>query len=160
MRGARWVDVDRYEVAPSAQRYEDWEFPYALVLGLGSAARYARQVGIETAGRRAAGLADQLRRKLAGIPGVRVFDRGRNPCAIVTCDVAGSSGSDVVAGLARRNINATASLRWYGLYDFTDKRVESVVRFSPHYYNTVEEIEQAVDLIAEIAATETLTVTG
>jgi hypothetical protein len=39
MRGAKWVDVDRYQLVDSAQRFEDWEFPHALVLGLGAAAR-------------------------------------------------------------------------------------------------------------------------
>lgn len=30
-----------FELVPTAQRYENWEFAYALVLGLGAAARYA-----------------------------------------------------------------------------------------------------------------------
>src|SRR5215213_6511456 len=57
MRGAHWVDAGKYEVVPTARRYEDWEFPYALVLGQGAAARYALDVGVETAQTRAWGLA-------------------------------------------------------------------------------------------------------
>ena len=41
MRGATWVTPERFEVQPTARRFEDWEFAYALVLGLGAAARYA-----------------------------------------------------------------------------------------------------------------------
>jgi selenocysteine lyase/cysteine desulfurase len=152
MRGARWVDVDRYELVDSAQRFEDWEFPYALVLGLGAAARYAAEVGVGDAGRRAFQLAAALRRELATIDGVRVLDRGREQCAIVTADVAGMDATRIVAELGRRGVNATSSLRWYGLIDFTQKGTTSAIRLSPHYYNTEEEIASAVGHLREIIA--------
>jgi selenocysteine lyase/cysteine desulfurase len=150
MRGAKWVDVDRYELVETAQRFEDWEFPRALVLGLGAAARYARGVGIEAAGRRASSLAATLRQELAGIDGVRVLDRGREQCAIVTIDVRGWDASDLVAELARHGINTTASLRWYGLIDFTSKGTTSALRISPHYYNTSEEIASVIGHLREL----------
>jgi len=149
MRGARWVDVDRYELVDNAQRFEDWEFPHALVLGLGAAARYARDVGIETAQRRSWDLAATLRHELASIEGVRVLDRGREQCAIVTID-AGRDATLVVEKLRRRGINTTASLRWYGLIDFTEKGTMSALRISPHYYNTEEEIAAVVESLREI----------
>ena len=150
MRGARWADVDRYTLVENAQRFEDWEFPQALVLGLGAAARYARGVGIGVGGRRAASLAATLRREVAAIDGVRVLDRGREQCAIVTLDVRGWEAGDLVDELARRRINTTASLRWYGLIDFTSKGTTSALRISPHYYNTEEEIASVVGNLREI----------
>jgi len=150
MRGARWTAVDRYELVDSAQRFEDWEFPHALVLGLGAAARYARAVGVETASQRAFRLAAQLRHELETIGGVRVLDRGKEQCAIVTFDVRGRYASELVAELARRGVNSTASLRWYGLIDFTEKGTTAAVRLSPHYYNTEGEIESAIGHLREI----------
>jgi len=150
MRGARWTAVDRYELVDSAQRFEDWEFPHALVLGLGAAARYARAVGVETASQRAFRLAAQLRHELETIGGVRVLDRGKEQCAIVTFDVRGRDASELVAELARRGVNSTASLRWYGLIDFTEKGTTAAVRLSPHYYNTEGEIESAIGHLREI----------
>jgi selenocysteine lyase/cysteine desulfurase len=150
MRGARWASVDGYELVDSAQRFEDWEFPHALVLGLGAAARYASSVGIENASRRAFQLAATLRRELATIDGVRVLDRGRKQCAIVTVDIPGRDATALVAELARRGINTTASLRWYGLIDFTEKGTTSAVRISPHYYNTEEEVEAVVAELREL----------
>jgi len=152
MRGATWADVDRYELVDSAQRFEDWEFPRALVLGLGAAARYARDVGVEAGGRRASSLAATLRRELAAIDGVRVLDRGREQCAIVTLDVRGWNATDLVNELARRGINTTASLRWYGLIDFTSKGTTSALRISPHYYNTEQEIDSVIEHLREIIA--------
>ena len=152
MRGARWVDVDRYELVDNAQRFEDWEFPWALVLGLGAAARYASDVGVDVAREFARRHATTLRGELAAIDGVRVLDRGREQCAIVTIDVRGWDARDIVEELKRRRINTAASLRWYGLIDFTAKGTTSALRLSPHYYNTEQEIHTALGHLQEIVA--------
>lgn len=151
MRGARWAAPDRYDVEPTARRFEDWEFAYALVLGLGAAARYARGVGIDVAGTRAFELAAGVRRGLNAIPGVRVLDRGTRPCAIVTAAVEGWSAPDLVSALRARGINTTASLGWYGLLDFAEKGVDAALRISPHYYNSEEETRAVVEAIEELA---------
>jgi selenocysteine lyase/cysteine desulfurase len=152
MRGATWEAPDRYRIADTARRYEDWEFPYALVLGLGAAARYASQVGVATSGARAFQLAAGLRRRLNAIDGVRVLDRGPNPCAIVTAAVSGWYAPDLVNALRERRINSAATLGWFGLLDLPERGIESALRLSPHYYNTEGEIDDAVGAIAELAA--------
>ena len=149
MRGAKWVDAGRYEIDQTATRYEDWEFPYALVFGLGAAARYALDVGIEVASNRAFALARLARHSLAAIPGCRVLDGGREQCAIVTASFPHLDAREIVTELARQRINVTASLRWYGLLDFPERQVTSAVRLSPHYYNTESEISEAVAAIAQ-----------
>jgi selenocysteine lyase/cysteine desulfurase len=153
MRGATWEPPDDLLLVPDARRFEEWEVPHALVLGLGAAARYAISVGVEPTGARAVALAELLRSRLGTMERVRVLDRGRTRCAIVTADVQGWEATRLVEQLRRRRINVTASLRWYGLLDMTDKGVESAVRFSPHYYNTLEELEAAVDAVADIITT-------
>ena len=154
MRGAEWVDSDQYKVADSAIRYEDWEFPYAMVLGLGAAVRYAREVGIEVAHKRAWGLAADLRRRLSELDRVRVLDRGVRRSAIVTAEIGGVDARALVDELRARRINSAASLRWFGLIDFSEREVETAIRLSPHYYNTEEEIVAVVDAIAEIMFSE------
>jgi selenocysteine lyase/cysteine desulfurase len=152
MRGATWVAPDRYQVAATAQRYEDWEFPYALVLGQAAAVRYALEVGLADAQALAWGLADLLRRRLETIPGVRVLDRGSRRCAIVTAAIDGWDGEAIAQRLRAGGINTTSTLRWFGIYDMDQKGVTSAIRISPHYFNTVAEIERAVDALAEIAS--------
>lgn len=153
MRGATWAAPDEFSLVPDARRFEDWEFPYALVLGLGAAAEYATAVGVERTGARAIALAGELRSRLARLDRVRVLDRGRDRGAIVTAEVVGWDASDLVDELHRRHINISASLRWYGLLDMTEKGAESAVRLSPHYYNTTEELDAAIEAVAEIIAT-------
>ena len=150
MRGADWTDPDAFRLADGARRFENWEFAYALVAGLGAAARYALAVG--SAGReRAQRLAALLRPQLAKIPGVRVLDRGREQCAIVTVDVAGRDAADLKLRLRERGINASSADRKSGVLDMDDKRAGTVLRFSPHYYNTEDELDAAVAALAELA---------
>jgi selenocysteine lyase/cysteine desulfurase len=151
MRGALWADTDRYQLVESARRFEDWEFPYALVLGLCEAARYARAAEVDVAQKRAFALAEYARERLAEIPGARVLDRGRVRCAIVTVALRDREAADLVAALRTRGINTSASLRAYGIFDFDAKGVDSALRVSPHYYNTLDEIDLLVDALGEIA---------
>lgn len=147
MRGGLWVSADKFALAPDARRFENWEFPCALVLGLGAAAKYAAEVGVERGGMRARMLATRLRTVLAALPGLRVLDRGAELAAIVTVEVAGRAAADLVSELRARGINTSATVRDFALIDMDDKRATSAVRLSPHYYNTDAELDAAVDAI-------------
>ena len=150
MRGATWIDPSRYELADSAIRFEDWEFAYALVLGLAEATKYARSIGVTVAQQRAWALAESLRSQLSSIDGVRVLDRGSVRSAIVTADIPGWYAPDLVSALRERRINSAATLAWYGLLDLTPRNITSAIRLSPHYYNTEDEIATTVDAIREL----------
>ena len=152
MRGADWVSADDFAPAPDARRFENWEFAYSLLLGLGEAARYALAVGVERGGGRARDLAATLRRKLAEVSGIRVLDRGSDLAALVTMEVAGWDATELSKLLRTRGINTSASLRAYAVIDMDEKRVSSALRLSPHYYNTEEEIERAVAELRSVIA--------
>jgi selenocysteine lyase/cysteine desulfurase len=145
MRGADWVSADSFAPAPDARRFENWEFAYSLVLGLGEAARYALAVGVERGGRRARDLAATLRGKLSELRGIRVLDRGNELAAIVTIEVAGWEASELSRVLRTCGINTSASLRAYAVIDMDEKRAASALRLSPHYYNTEDEIDRVVE---------------
>jgi selenocysteine lyase/cysteine desulfurase len=148
LRGADWVAEDVYQPAPDARRFENWEFAYALVLGLGAAARYALDVGLEVARERARALAERTRSGLARLAGVRVLDRGEELSAIVTAHVDGWSGDALVTALRREGIHTSAVTRASAVLDFDDKGVESALRISPHYYNTEDEIDALLEAVA------------
>jgi selenocysteine lyase/cysteine desulfurase len=143
MRGADWTDPDAFTLADGARRFENWEFAYALVLGMGEAARYAVAVGQEGF-ERAQFLAAGLRERLATLPGVRVLDRGRERCAIVTIDPARRDAAELKLALRARGINTSSADRSVGVLDMDEKGVTSVLRLSPHYYNTEGELDAAV----------------
>src|ERR1700720_4344345 len=120
MRGADWVSADSFAPVPDARRFENWEFAYSLVLGLGEAARYALEVGVERGGQRARDLAGIVRSKLRGLSGLRVLDRGHELRAIVTLQVAGWDAPELSKLLRPRGINSTASLRACAVIDIDE----------------------------------------
>jgi len=149
MRGAVWESADRYRPAEDATRFENWEFAWALVLGLGTAVRYALERGVAPLGERAARLAGRARERLAGIDGVRVLDRGTRLCAIATAAVEGHDPGGLVRGLRERGINTSLSERTYAVLDFDEKGVEGAIRVSPHAYNTEDEVETMARTLQE-----------
>ena len=136
MRGAAWVDADSYRLADDARRFENWEFAYSLVLGLGEAARYASDVGVEAGGGRARALAAALRRGCERLPGARVLDRGAELAAIVTVAFADTDAADLVRALRQQHVNASASRCEYAVIDMAEKKAATAVRLSAALYNT------------------------
>ncbi|HEX6537368.1 MAG TPA: aminotransferase class V-fold PLP-dependent enzyme [Gemmatimonadaceae bacterium] len=149
MHGARWIEPQRYVPVETAARFEEWEFPYATVLGCAEAARCALRVGLDAIAPRATRLAARLREGLAALPGVRVLDRGPDPAALVTFDVAGWEAQPFKRAMDARRINSALSFHDFAQYDFTDKQVDWCLRLSPHYYNTEAEVDAAVDAVSE-----------
>jgi selenocysteine lyase/cysteine desulfurase len=152
MRGAQWIGPEQFQLTPDARRFENWEFAYALVLGMGAAARYAAAAG-SAAMQRTQRLAQILRARLAQVPNIRVMDRGAELCAIVTISAPGHDSTELVAKLRLHGLNSSASLREDGVLDMDDKQCASVLRLSPHYYNTEAELELAVSTLVEVLDT-------
>ncbi|MEH6378044.1 aminotransferase class V-fold PLP-dependent enzyme [Streptomyces sp. KLMMK] len=151
MHGARWTEPGGYEPVGTAARFEEWEFPYATVLGSAAATRYAREVGIEAIEQRTPALAARLRDRLEPIPGVRVLDRGPRLAALVTFDVKGWQPQPFKAAMDALGINSALSFREFAQFDFADKDVDWCLRLSPHYYNTEEEVDHVADAVADLA---------
>ena len=150
MHGATWTSRDEFALTPDARRFETWEFAFALVLGLGAAARYAVEVGLETARDRARELAAYARERLSTLPGVRVLDRGPELCAIATAAFEGHHAKDLKLALRARRINTSSPEREDAVIDMDEKGAASALRISPHYYNTKEEVDSAIEALAEI----------
>ena len=149
--GAPWVAPDRYELRPDARRFETWENNYAARLGLGVAVDYAQAIGIEAIMARCRALAGQLRDGLAAIPGVTVHDLGPHPAAIVTFSVRGIEADAVKARLAEAAINVSTSSPSSTLLDAMARGLPTVVRASPHYYNSDDEISRLTTMIRKLA---------
>jgi len=147
MRGARWVERDAYALVDDAKRFEEWELPHALVLGMGAAVRYAREVGISTAAERAHALATFARERFGAIKGVRGLDRGPRLSALATFTIEGHIARELVLALRERGVNTSAQARGDALIDLDRKGATTLLRVSPHYYNTEDEVEHAAQAL-------------
>lgn len=149
MKGADWTGPNDFHLVSDARRFENWEFSYALVVGMGAAAVYAQRVG-NVGVERGSELAEKLREKLRGILGVRLLDRGHRLCSIVTAELSGWNAEPAMLALRARGINTGASLRTDGVIDMDAKQASSVLRISPHYYNTSTEIATVASAIEDL----------
>jgi selenocysteine lyase/cysteine desulfurase len=150
MHGATWSEPDQFELTPDARRFESWEISFALALGIGAAAEYALSVGAESSRERSWSLARYARERLAAIDGVRVLDRGPALCAIATAELGGRPAEQVKLALRARGINTSSPSRDDAVIDMREKGATSALRISPHYYNTADEIDTAVQALAEV----------
>ena len=147
---APWVAPEAYQLREDARRFETWEKPYALLLGLGTAAEYAMDLGLDAIRARAFTLAEHLRGELMHIPGVTVHDLGAERCAIVSFSHASCAAQELVEMMRGRGVNIAASLPASTLLDSTARGLPTLVRASLHYYNTYDEIEAFVGALRDI----------
>jgi selenocysteine lyase/cysteine desulfurase len=150
LHSATWTADDRYELAPDATRFELWESDVAARLGLGAAVDYLLALGIEEVEAAVRARAERLRSLLRELPGVTVADLGRRPSGIVSFDVEGVPAVVVRDALARRRITVTVSSRSSTLLDMTDRGLDELVRASPHYFVSEEQLEEAAAAVSEL----------
>lgn len=148
---APWVALDEYRLRDDARRFENWENNYAGRLGLGVAVDYAMEIGLEAIEARTFALGDALRGGLAALPGVVVHDLGRRPAAIISFSIEGQHA----AGLRRRafeaGFNLSTSSPASTLIDATKRHLPVMLRASPHYYNTEDEIARFLAFIENLS---------
>jgi selenocysteine lyase/cysteine desulfurase len=148
---ATWDGARSFTWAEGARRFESWENSYVNVVGLASAVEQALEVGLDRVGERSRRLGAALRDQLAALPGVTVHDLGREKCAIVTAKVAGHDAADVADALVGKGVNVSYTVDRHTPFDTEARAVHPLVRFSPHYYNTDDEITRAVEAVAALS---------
>ena len=151
MHAAEWQPDGSYAVRPDARRFENWETYVAGKVGLGVAADYALEIGLDPIWERVHALAARLRAGLADVPGVTVADRGEVLGAIVTFTVEGKTADGVRRALAADRINVSVTEASAARLDLDPRGIAELVRSSVHYYNTDEEVDRLVGCVATLA---------
>jgi selenocysteine lyase/cysteine desulfurase len=150
MRGAEWTKKNEYKQQPDSKRFEDWEFAYSTVVGTKAAIEYCRNIGENKIWQQVKLLSGILRGELSAIERMKILDRGAEKASSVTFQVADLAPEHIVSELRKRKVNVVASYRAYGLIDFDEKGVDWAIRASPHYYNTIQEIDLFTEALKEI----------
>ena len=150
LHSAHWVAPERYEMRPDARRFENWEFNYAAVLGLGAAVDYALTWGMPEIESRVVALAADLRIALAEMPEITVQDIGTRKCGICTFTHERLDAATISARLRAQGINTSISDPNSTLLDATARGLPDLVRASVHYFNTDEEIDRFCRALREL----------
>lgn len=148
--GATWTKLNHFEVLESAKRFETWEAPYSLIIGLREALHYANEVGIDNIQFYNRKLMTRLRENLSNVYNLRLFDNGSKTCNILTFRKDGKSLEKIKEKLDFYNVFYSISEKQWGLIDFDKKGIDWVIRLSPHYFNTIQEIDRVSEIIMEI----------
>jgi len=143
-RSALWDSTNTYQTMPGSARFEFGEANHSGKVGLGVAIDYALDIGLGAIEQRVRSLADQLREELRTVPGVSVTDIGPDLCGIVTFTTDAMPAVEVAGALRQRRINTSSPGASNSRWMFESMGVESIVRASPHYYNTKEEVDHFV----------------
>jgi selenocysteine lyase/cysteine desulfurase len=149
--GAKVVELGSYELRPDARRFETWETNYSTRLGLGAAIDYALAIGLKAIEKRCRFLTSRLRDRLADVPGLTLHDLGSHKSAILTFSVAGTDAETIMRCLRSKAIHVSVSPPSSTPIDAAARHLPPVVRASPHYFNTEEEVEYLADQIGERA---------
>lgn len=141
MRGAHWSEFDDYELFKTAKRFEHWELSYASLLGFTEALRYANNIGMHAIEHYNKGLSEKLRENLRN-SGFQIWDKGNHLSSIITFCGPDGDLENIQKVLKENDIFFSVTYKNSALIDFTNKNINGIVRLSPHYFNTVEEIEK------------------
>ncbi|WP_404934194.1 aminotransferase class V-fold PLP-dependent enzyme [Nitratireductor sp. L15S-10] len=153
IQSAHWTDVDQFELAAGARRFELWERNVAAQLGLGAACRYALDIGLENIWAHISDLATQMRRMLTGLPDITVQDRGLEKSGIVTFFHETVPSETLVGALRERfGINTSVSNTQLTRRSLRARGVKTLVRASVHAYNTADEVERLGEALANLTA--------
>ncbi|HLY68298.1 MAG TPA: aminotransferase class V-fold PLP-dependent enzyme, partial [Puia sp.] len=156
LRGAQWIAAGEYRPLADAKRFEDWETAYALMAGSSKALNYALSLGIDNIEARNNELVLYLRNQLSAAPFIKLQDKGRKKCSIVTFSMEGQDAESAIAYFRDQGINIYFISKSSALIDFLEKGIDWVFRVSPHYYNTTTEIDRFMEALKKLAETKPL----
>jgi cysteine desulfurase/selenocysteine lyase len=147
LRSGNWIDRDRFELAPGAKRFENWESYVAGRIGLTHAVRYALNIGLNNIHPRVVELAAILRAELERIEGVTVNDPGEHKCGIVTFYKQDENAFVLADRLREHQINISVTTSASARLDSRFAEQQVFARASVHYFNSEEEVEQFCGII-------------
>lgn len=144
--GADWTGPDTFDVQTSARRFEPQEMSM-LSVGLVEAVRYANQLGIDAIAQTNQLLMNRLRTGLSQIDGIDLMDRGSVQSNLLTFHSARQSLTTLETALRAGRVVFTVQHKPGAVIDFASKGIDWIIRLSPHYFNTIAEIDEVVELI-------------
>ena len=145
LAGTNWIDTLGYSYHKNAKRWELWEKNYSLLLGFTQAIKEINEIGINKIEEYNSTLQKQYREVLASIPGLELLEPEIKNCSIITWKYKNLSKEETLQLVDECNVIYSAAMSESALIDMKKRRLKWSIRFSPHYFNTSQEIETFKD---------------
>ena len=144
-----WIDAYDYSHVSGAMRFEEFETSVAARVGFASALSELETLGVQNVRDRLVLLSEHLRSGLVDA-GAIVHDGNGERSAVVTWSVPGIDPNLIVEAANQANITINASVAAFARLDMAAKNQTSVARATPHIYNTTEELDRLVEVVAKL----------
>jgi cysteine desulfurase / selenocysteine lyase len=150
-RGADWTGDDSFTMQPSALRYELFEYSFPARAGFTAAIEYANDLGLQNIYNYNQILSIKMRQLLAEQADIKLLDRPDLPLSnIITFKTKQRSLETMMAGLKQHNVLYSVAGKGSAFIDMSQKQADWAIRFSPHYFNTPEEVEAVCAIVAGV----------
>lgn len=147
LNGANWTSPNTYQAIDGAKRFESWEIPHGAVAGFTASLKYLNNIGIKEIEKINQQLSTYFRQKLSEIKEINLYDFGARLSNIITFQHAKLSQSEIENLLKSNKICFSVATKTNAILDFEAKGVDYAIRFSPHYFNTLDEIDFVVTVL-------------
>ena len=130
------LDASRVDYPNSAEKFEFSTMAFGCALGLAKSIQYLANIGVEDIFKYNRALADTLVDKLRSKSAVITSPDNKRRSSIVTAYFKKKDSNKIVEQLKKRKV-------------YVSKRGKSI-RFSPHLYNTIDDIENGIEQIDSV----------
>ena len=145
--GAIWTSANTYKVVNSAKRFETWEMPHAAIAGFTVSLNYLNRIGIQEIEKMNLKISTYFRERLSEIESVKLLDFGNRLSNIITFQHSKFSQTELENLLKNNKICFSIATKNNAIIDFESKGVDYAIRFSPHYFNTNDEVDQVIEVL-------------
>ena len=104
-------------------------------------------MGIKSIEQRNSQISLRLRQELSKVDDIHLLDYGSKLGNIVTFYKEGVTENDSAQFLHKNEVMCGIAQKFSALIDFKNKERNWAIRFSPHYFNTNDEIDRVVDIV-------------
>lgn len=147
---APWTSRNEYTLRDDARRFETWENSYALRAGLGASIDYADRIGMDAIELRVRRLAALCREELQRLDRVTMRDLGIEPCGIVSFSIDDADPNAICTQMYDAGFAIGTSSPASTRLDSERRALPTLLRISPHYYNSEDEIARAVERLGTL----------
>lgn len=150
-----WISVvnggaSKIKISDYAKKFEIWERSISGQIGLSAAILYFNDMNTDKSSYHMVELRKYLSTLLDNLPKIHMYRGDNYKSNVLTFYHTDISASQIKQGLEKNGINVSVIHDWDAPWDFELKNLPPLVRVSPHYYNSFEDLESFITVLKEM----------